>query len=52
MTNLVKIYEDMVASLEDQRDATSSQGIREGIEGIEGLIAGARQNLEAAKADC
>ena len=46
MTDLVKIYENMVASLIEQRDAATTQGIRAG---IDGLIEGARQNLQDAK---
>ncbi len=46
MTDLVKLYENMVASLITTRDATTCPATRDG---IDGLIEGARQNLQSAK---
>ncbi len=48
MADLVKIYQKMVDSLEAQRDAATTQGIKDG---IQSLLDGAMQNLINAKAE-
>ena len=46
MADLVGIYERMVAKLEAQLAAAKTDGVRRG---IEGLLEGARNNLENAR---